>query len=320
MHFKEGRELKPHPVYTDHLTLYSEESFSNLLQFLSNFIDSNNSLNKFPVFLFGDFNFPSICWDNLLSKRTSPPMHTALFNFMDKHLFSQFIHENTRKNNILDLLLTDNPNFVQLVQVKDISISDHCLVQIFTSFFSNSHLGTDLARNYTVEGDSGLDFSKFNLQSSDYYKINQELSVIDWKWVTEVEVEDFPNIFHQIVFSILEKHSKLNSRYSKSVSSFQRSRNIINRKIRKYKKKILLSSDRVKLDFSKEKIFLLQEEKKKSFFEERLSKETRAIDRIKTDVKYFFKYANSFRSVPSSPGILVDNNGKTITDQKAIDC
>ena len=44
-----------------------KESFSNLLKFLSEFITGHNPLNKLQVLIFGDFNFPQICWYLLLT-------------------------------------------------------------------------------------------------------------------------------------------------------------------------------------------------------------------------------------------------------------
>ena len=48
-------------------------SFSNALNFISDFINSNNNLDKLQCFLFGDFNFPQLNWyDNQITKFTSP--------------------------------------------------------------------------------------------------------------------------------------------------------------------------------------------------------------------------------------------------------
>ena len=62
----------------------------------------------------------------------------------------------------------------------------------------------------------------------------------------------------------------------------------------------------------------LREEQKKSFFEEKLSQETTAINKIKSDSKYFFKYANRHRKTCSSPNILIDSNDNLCTDPESV--
>ena len=54
--------------------------------------------------------------------------------------------------------------------------------------------------------------------------------------------------------------------------------------------------------------------KKQLFFEKRLLEENKAVNKIKSDSKYFFKYANRFKTAPASPNVLVNKNNDTITD------
>lgn len=41
-----------------------QNSFINMLNFISRFIDTHNKSDKLKTFLFGDFNFPDIHWKN----------------------------------------------------------------------------------------------------------------------------------------------------------------------------------------------------------------------------------------------------------------
>ena len=63
----------------------------------------------------------------------------------------------------------------------------------------------------------------------------------------------------------------------------------------------------------KSKIKVFEEKQIESFQNERKSSENLAVNKIKNDKKYFFKYVNKFRAQPSSPTILIDNN-TIITD------
>ena len=83
------------------------DSFSKLLAFLAKFIITHNSSDKLKILLFGDFNLPQVVWDDLtVTSSNSENMCTDLNEFMDSLLLSQYVHENTRLNNILDLFIT----------------------------------------------------------------------------------------------------------------------------------------------------------------------------------------------------------------------
>ena len=54
----------------------------------------------------------------------------VLKDFMSKHFLEKMVQENTRQNNILDLLLTNNSDFVNSIGVRDTVLSDHRLLDI----------------------------------------------------------------------------------------------------------------------------------------------------------------------------------------------
>ena len=62
----------------------------------------------------------------------------------------------------------------------------------------------------------------------------------------------------------------------------------------------------------------LRKEKKSLFLEEKLFFERKAVKQIKTNCKYFYKYANSFKKVQTEPSILQDDKGELIMDKKVI--
>ena len=301
------------------------ESFLNLLEFLNDFISDHNHEDKLQVLIFGDFNFPKICWETASSfSVSSEDLSSHLITFMDKFFMSQYVQESTRKNNILDLFITNNPNFVQLIKVSDIDISDHKLVQIFTNSFPNCNALSSPNAVQPIEStaDGDFDFSKFDLHSADFNLINFEFSNIDWNNLIEDEVELFPDGFHQVVYSVLSRHCKLkiqNKHFRKGTKFFHKKLDIINRKIRRHKKR----SNRLGLSSSKSekiktKILSLKDEKRKFFLDHRLKEEGSAVSKIKTNTKYFFKYANRFRKVVSSPSILLDSLDDPVVDQRKI--
>ena len=272
--------------------------------FLNNFIDKYNSDDKFQVCIFGDFNLPKFCWDNgsVISTSSNAPSYKLLTDFMNDNFFSQFINENTRSNNILDLFLTNNPNFVHLVKCEDIAISDHNLVKIFTDFFSFPN--TEIRTASTVSNKP--DFSALNLSKANFEVINHTINSLNWKdWVESLNMEDIPDRFRCLIYSILKVNCPINIYKTKKFdlsNPFKKSRKILARKIRKLNNQLgntpLNTPSYIAI---KNKIKIFKEKQIESFVRERKSSEYSAVSKIKTDKKYFFKYVNKFKTQLTSP-------------------
>ena len=200
--------------------------------------------------------------------------------------------------------------------MEDILISDHYLVRIYTNFFQSCDNVKKEKENSSFDE---LDFTKLNYNTSDFDKINQDLSQINWNKVVETDINDFPKVFHNIVYSVLRRHTKFynNTNRKNRSNKFKQERKIINRKLRKYKKRILLL-DQTKKEDVLEKMNSLKEKKKHLFFYERLAKETNAVNKIKKDPKHFYKYASSFKKSVSSPRLLVDAQDNIVFDTKKV--
>jgi hypothetical protein len=82
------------------------------------------------VILGGDFNLPSIDWKNY-DVKPNPQygyrVNRSMLNVVEEHGLNQHVHEPTRLDSILDLLLTTNPNLVEHVKVYP-GMSDHSVV------------------------------------------------------------------------------------------------------------------------------------------------------------------------------------------------
>ena len=110
----------------------SDASFKNLVNFIQKFFYTHNNTSEYSTLIFGDFNLPNIHWDelNYCFPKCLNLCLEAFKNFIDNNFLVQYVHNCTRKTNILDLFLTDNPNFVDCVKVRNCSYSDHNLVNI----------------------------------------------------------------------------------------------------------------------------------------------------------------------------------------------
>ena len=274
-----------------------------------------NNLDKSNIFIFGDFNFPSVKW-GITSCEFPKYLSTSLEafkNFIDESFLSQYVHDYTRNSNILDLFLTDNPNFVQLIKVDTIPYSDHNLVKIFTTYFS---LKETVSCNRVEDHH---DFSSLNLNSADWSSVNNDFSCLDWDKIVSCPLNDFPDVFRNTVFEILSKHCKINISKQNTVF-YDKKIKSLNKKIYKFKNQMKYSnccqSRRKKLSLA---IIKLIDSKKQVFFSNILSRETKATQKIKSDKKYFFKYVNRYRKTLShSPKLLIDDNGNAVSDPQRI--
>jgi hypothetical protein len=91
-------------------------------------LSKNGSLPN--VLLGGDFNLPDIEWENNTIKSNPQygyKVNRLLLDTLEEHGLHQCVRKPTRLNNILDLIVTTNPDLVDEVQVYP-GMSDHRVV------------------------------------------------------------------------------------------------------------------------------------------------------------------------------------------------
>ncbi|EDO42001.1 predicted protein, partial [Nematostella vectensis] len=105
------------------------------------YLDSTlNKITSSPclpnVLVTGDFNLPDISWDctdceNKYIVKANPQygvlVNQAFIDTIHEHSLSQGVTEPTRENNILDLVLTTNPDLISRTEVLN-GMSDHSIV------------------------------------------------------------------------------------------------------------------------------------------------------------------------------------------------
>ena len=182
----------------------SVKSFSNMLSFISTCISECENTLGFTILILGDFNFPdmwSITTEEVISKTTD---ENNLTNFMNSHFLSQYINVPTRGDNILDLLLTNNDEFVYKVGSEPTILSDHNFVEILPS------AGMLSQKHYHSVPTKPNGFQSLNLFDADFTAICDELSMVDWHsaWQNS-SLEEFPKVIFNTVLSICEKFTPL---------------------------------------------------------------------------------------------------------------
>lgn len=98
----------------------------------SDFIDvfsdaTEQVMKKFPrcfLIIAGDFNYPGIDWKTLsITAQSNRAEHLGFLQCLHYHHLTQVVHEPTRGNHTLDLILTNNPALARVHILEE--ISDH---------------------------------------------------------------------------------------------------------------------------------------------------------------------------------------------------
>ena len=151
----------------------SDENDGKLNETLSSIGDYCNCSERL---IMGDFNAPTIDWNNLtcLNSRSSFA-HAFINSTLDSYL-AQHVSEPTRhipgqKPSVLDLVFTSNPNSIDEIQHHSpLGSSDHECIYF--------ELKCDTKHYKQTAGDCKLNYMK-----ADYPSINNELNEVDWDTV-----------------------------------------------------------------------------------------------------------------------------------------
>ena len=132
-------------------------------------ISSNKSIIKHIVL--GDFNLDSVKWDNN-NINTSNNLHLRYTNVFEDHCLSKLLKSPTHyKGNILDLVLTDEPNIV-----KDIYIAQH------NEYIKSDHFFIKFSINIkgAIKRAKAPKRSIRNYKKANWARIDYELRNVNW--------------------------------------------------------------------------------------------------------------------------------------------
>ena len=89
-----------------------------------------------PNILTGDLNFLIIDWQMETADdgtHENQVQANAFPQFAQEQCLQQYIEEPTRKNNMLDVFLTNNDQLIRQIIITETSMSDHNIIQIQTN-------------------------------------------------------------------------------------------------------------------------------------------------------------------------------------------
>lgn len=137
-------------------------------------------LCSYPCLVFGDFNFPDICWTD--SPYGSTNASSSFLSFLKAHNLSQIVSQNTRASNMLDLVLTTDVSIISdLIVSSPLGTSDHCTI----SFDINVPIDRLISHSFP------------DFQAANYDAIARFLNDVDWigSFSQCVNVDDMYELF-----------------------------------------------------------------------------------------------------------------------------
>ena len=252
------------------------------------------------IILNGDFNFPEIKFEHGLIPESTQP-HQILKNFADKFSLIQKIIHPTRVNNILDLVFTNNEEIFTDFSIEDYpSLSDHRLIigHSTLKYTKNSEKITTFGNSFRT-----LNFYSENVN---WIAINEELSKISWNTVIKsVNMDLGYSELCKILFDICKNN--VPKKKNRAKSRIPRDRRILMKQRSSLKKRLVRSYGRRKSEILSN-LEEIQHQIAESHKKEISKRERRAIEAIKTNIKYFFTYAKSLSKTKSNIGPFLENN------------
>ena len=295
----------------------SSDSFNNMMKFLQLYINSESINKHVNILILGDFNLPVLRWND----EPVPPQYQyqhldcadILMSFINKNFLSQYTDKPTRINNTLDLVLSNQPNLIKHVDVSDTELSDHRLVVV------KSHFGV---KPHKINKPPFIPHTYRNLNffKADFHQINNHIASVDWDLLCEVcPPEDFPELVRLTILQISELYTPSKCHRSKNLSRYKRERRTLHRKkcklSRRLENKKLNEAIKSK---TKSKLVEILDKIKHSIKDESLQSEKEALDKIRSDPRYFFSWSQRKMKCKSGVGPLLDNSGQLTHDDKSM--
>ena len=166
-------------------------------------------------------------------------------------------------------------------------------------------------------------FNALDLFKADYNAISADLEKVDWDSVwSSSSLEEFPEKLRDIVLDACKKHSppKTNKPgrltvHDRSYRSLMRKKKKLNTRLKCISSINPASPNINKIEKNLKEILV---ELKSLTFSKQESNERKAIDKIKTNPKYFYSHAKKHSKTKQSISQLFSNDKQVISDRKLI--
>ena len=265
---------------------------SILFEQISDICNVNNAV------ILGDFNLPVTEWGGILNSHSGHELYSSI---LESSLY-QHVHDPTRGQNILDIILSTNETQVSRVDIgPEFSNSDHKTIS-----FNINWNTIQQSSNYEKVPD---------FQRADFEKLRRILSNIDWSEIFRIEnLEVAWNRFLDILNNAISECVPMRDRRPASNPkpkwwNFD-IRNILLAKKRAYRKYKSSQSESDKLEYVR-----LRRETKQLIKNSKKLHELYIASNCKDNPKEFYRYVKEKKVLSCSIGPLVSSEGETTSDE-----
>ena len=255
--------------------------------------------NHNDAIIFGDFNLPVTVWGGTLHSHSG---HELYSNILESSLY-QHIHEPTRGESILDIVLSTNDNQINNVDIgPEFSTSDHKSV-----FFT-------IECNPEVHNNSYEKVPDF--RRADFDKLRTILENTDWSEIYGTQnVEQAWNMFIDILGNAITECVPMRDRRPANNSKPKwwniDIRNILLAKKRAYRRYKSTHSQADKLEYTR-----IRRETKRLIKISKKLHELHIASNCKVNPKEFFRYVREKKALKSTIGPLLSAEGEIVTDER----
>ena len=288
-------------------------SFSEVIQFLSRHILEIND-DSYQLCITGDFNMSHFDWktNSIRQGSTAEELKCVelLQQFMTDHFMNQYVLCPTRKNSTLDLFITNEDRLVTNVTASKTSLSDHDLVDIMLAW---NPLVTEHSHVPSFDKDS---FRALDFHAADFSLLNKKLHEIDWTQLrANSSFEEFPALLTETLFQVCASCIPL-----KSIPTGKpRHHNALRRKKKRLEGRMnalidsgnILHANNVKLQLA-----LVCYDIKENINKNKSWKESKAVEKIRSNSKYFYSYAKNLSQIKSTINMLYSEENEVVTASK----
>jgi hypothetical protein len=241
--------------------------------------------------LIGDFNFPDIDWSTLSA---SCGTSRVFINFATSHDLTQLVTEPTRGNNLLDLVLINNPSILDNVQVSTpFSVADHCSILFpIKSIFRLSSETEPLTR--------------FNFANGNYDAILQTLCSINWTVILNdsQSADDAYGIFVKTCHELIENHvPKMIGKEANQLPFY----------LQRLSRQVDIAHKN-RSRYGIQRYHKLSRKLRRDLFQHRLEIEQRVV--LSGNVRQFYRYCNKSLKATNSIGNLISNGNIVSGDEE----
>ena len=284
------------------------------------FLSVCNDKRYTHLLIMGDFNYPQIDWLNWTSSECSDHPSTKFIetrrdSFLFQHILTPTRFRQNQQPNTLDLIFTNEEQFIQQAEVShSLGLSDHSLISFdFVSKYEVYAESVDPCQNY------------FIFDRGDYPSIAKELSAVNWSNEFKgLTVDEMITFLDYKLSGLMDRYIPRRTHKIFTTGSVKNNLPIwmnrktfvqIKKKHNAYKRWIQSSTGTNYIKYRQQcnKVKAMTRKSIKVF-------EKSITDKIRSNPKSFWKYANSKRKCKIKIGDLTADNGSIIdSDENKVD-